>query len=130
LLLLLLSFCAAANAQWSPLNPVQSVKKQMDGVLLTMQGGTLRIEVCSDSIVRVTYALGDSIPDTPQYAVIKSSWPESHWRLVPDDKSVKISTPLISVTVAKKDGAILYADATGKKLFQDYDRSLTPVEVN
>jgi alpha-D-xyloside xylohydrolase len=130
LLLLLLSFCAAANAQWSPLNPVQSVKKQMDGVLLTMERGTLRIEVCSDSIVRVTYAFGDSIPDTPQYAIIKRSWPESHWTLVPDDKSVKISTPLISVTVAKKDGAILYADATGKKLFQDYDRSLTPVEVN
>ena len=49
---------------------------------------------------------------------------------MPDDKTLKVSTPLISVTVAKKDGTILYADATGKKLFQDYDRSLTPVEVN
>ena len=106
------------------------MKKQADGVLLTMEHGTLRIEVCSDSIVRVTYAAGDSIPDTPQYAIIKNSWAESHWWLVPDDKTVKVSTPLISVTIAKKDGAILYADATGKKLFQDYDRSLTPVEVN
>ena len=34
------------------------------------------------------------------------------------------------MTVAKKDGTILFADAKGKKLFQDYDRSLTPVEVN
>jgi alpha-D-xyloside xylohydrolase len=130
LLLLLLSFCAAADAQWNALNPVQSVKKQADGVLLKMERGTLRIEVCADAIVRVTYAAGDSIPETPQYAIIKKSWPESHWWLVPDDKSVKVSTPLISVTIAKKDGAILYADATGKKLFQDYDRSLTPVEVN
>ena len=46
------------------------------------------------------------------------------------EKSYNVSTPLISVTVSKKDGAILFADATGKKLFQDYDRSLTPVEVN
>jgi alpha-D-xyloside xylohydrolase len=130
LLLLLLSFCVAVGAQWNPLNPVQGVTKQADGVVLKMERGTLRIEVCSDSIVRVTYAAGDSIPETPQYAIIKNSWPESHWWLVPDDKSVKVSTPLISVTIAKKDGAILYADATGKKLFQDYDRSLTPVEVN
>ena len=74
MLLLLLSFCAAADAQWNALNPVQSVKKQADGVLLTMEHGTLRIEACSDSIVRVTYAAGDSIPDTPQYAIIKNSW--------------------------------------------------------
>jgi alpha-D-xyloside xylohydrolase len=131
LLALLLSFCAgAAEAQWNPLNPVKDMQKQADGILLKMERGTLRITACSDSIVRVTYAPGDAIPDTPQYAITKKDWPTAHWWLLPDDKSYKVSTPLVSVTVAMKDGTILFADAKGTKLFEDYDRSLTPVEVN
>ena len=106
------------------------MQKQADGILLKMERGTLRITACSDSIVRVTYAPGDAIPDTPQYAITKKDWPAAHWWLLPDDKSYKVSTPLVSVTVAMKDGTIVFADAKGTKLFQDYDRSLTPVEVN
>jgi alpha-D-xyloside xylohydrolase len=129
-LLLLLSFCPGAGAQWSPLNPVQSFKKQADGVLVTMLQGTLRVTICSDWIVRVTYAAGPEIPDTPQYTVIKNKWAGSHWWMVPDDTSVKVSTPLMTVTIAKKDGAILFTEAAGRKLFQDYQRTLTPVEVS
>lgn len=127
---LLLSFCGAAEAQWNPLNPVREMQKQADGIVLKMERGTLRITACSDSIVRVTYAPGDSIPETAQYAITKKHWPATHWWLLPEDKSYKVSTPLVSVSVAMKDGTILFADAKGKKLFEDYDRSLTPVEVN
>jgi alpha-D-xyloside xylohydrolase len=130
LLALLLSFCAGAEAQWTPLNPVREMQKQADGILLKMERGTLRISVCTDSIVRVTYASSDTIPETTQYAITKKDWPAAHWWLLPDEKSYKVSTPLVSVTVATKDGTILFADAKGRKLFQDYDRSLTPVEVN
>ena len=65
LLALLFSFCAVAGAQWNALNPVADMQKQADGILLKMERGTLRITACSDSIVRVTYAPGDSLPDRP-----------------------------------------------------------------
>jgi alpha-D-xyloside xylohydrolase len=127
---LLLSFCVAAGAQWNPLNPVRDMQKQADGVVLKMERGTLRVTACSDLIVRVTYAPGESVPDTPEYAITKKDWPAAHWSLVSDEKSYKLSTPLVSVTIAKNDGTILFADTKGNKLFEDYDRSLTPVEVN
>ena len=130
LLLLLSAFPASILAQWNPLNPVTSVKKQADGVVLTMKSGTLRLLICSDSIVRVTYAPGSSIPETPQYAVTKQSWPASQWTLESSDNDVKLTTSQMKVTVTKKDGAISFADASGKGLFKDYDRTLTPVEVN
>jgi alpha-D-xyloside xylohydrolase len=130
LLALLFYFCGTAGAQWNPLNPVRDMQKQADGIVLKMERGTLRITACSDSVVRVTYAPGDSIPNTPEYAITKKEWPTAHWWLLPDAQNYKVSTPLVSVTVATKDGTILFADAKGKKLFQDYDRSLTPVEVN
>ena len=58
LLALLLFFCAGAEAQWNPVNPVREMEKQENGVLLKMERGTLRIAAYSDSIVRVTYAPG------------------------------------------------------------------------
>jgi alpha-D-xyloside xylohydrolase len=128
--LLLLCFSASALAQWNPLNPVTGVKQQADGLVLTMHVGTLRLLVCSDSIVRVTYAPGPSIPDSPQYVATKQSWPVAQWTLQAGDSDVVLTTAAMKVTVTKKDGAILFANASGKKLFQDYDRTLTPVEVN
>ena len=130
LLLLLCVFSTSILAQWNPLNPVTSVKKQVDGVVLTMKSGTLRLLICSDSIVRVTYASGSSIPETPQYAVTKQSWRASQWTLESSDNDVKLTTSQMKITVTKKDGAISFTDASGKGLFQDYDRMLTPVEVN
>ena len=118
LLLLLSAFPASILAQWNPLNPVISVKQQVDGVVLTMKSGTLRLQVCSDSIVRVTYAPGSSIPESPQYAVTKQSWPASQWTLQSSDNDVKLTTSQMKVTVTKKDGAISFADASGKGLFQ------------
>jgi alpha-D-xyloside xylohydrolase len=130
LMALLFSFCVGAEAQWNPLNPVRGMEKQADGIVLKMERGTLRVTAASDSIVRVTYAPGDTIPDTPEYAITKKDWAAAHWSLLTDEKSYKVSTSLVSVTVAMKDGTILFADAKGKKLFEDFDRSLTPVEVN
>jgi alpha-D-xyloside xylohydrolase len=130
LLLLLSAFPASILAQWNPLNPIVSVKKQVDGVVLTMKSGTLRLQICSDSIVRVTYAPGSSIPESPQYAVTKQSWPASQWILESSDNDLKLTTSQMKVTVTKKDGAISFADASGKELFKDYDRTLTPVEVH
>ncbi len=128
--LILLCFSSSCFAQWNPLNPVTSVKRQADGLALAMKSGTLRLLVCSDSIVRVTYSPGTGVSETPQYAVTKQSWPVSQWTMQSSETDVKLATPLLKITVTKKDGTILFADASGKKLFQDYDRTLTPVEVN
>jgi alpha-D-xyloside xylohydrolase len=127
---LLLCLSSSALAQWNPLNPVTGVKQQADGVVLTMRVGTLRLVVSSGSIVRVTYSPGAILPDPPHYVVTRQSWPTTQWALQSNDSDIQLTTAAMKVTVTKKDGAILFADAAGKKLFQDYDRTLTAVEVN
>ncbi len=129
-LTLLLCLSSSTFAQWNALNPVKSVKQQTDGVVLTMQAGTLRLLVCSDSVVRVTYSPNASIPDAPQYAVTKLNWPVARWTTQSSDSDVKVTTALIEITITKADGAILFVDGNRKKLFQDRDRTLTAVEVN
>ena len=67
LLAVLVSMAAASplQAQWVPLNPVNSVDPQPDGVVLVLQTGFLRFQVCSDSIVHVVYSIERDVPQRP-----------------------------------------------------------------
>jgi hypothetical protein len=61
-ILFLFGFSSAALAQWAPMNPVIAVQPQPDGATFTMKSGTLRLQVCSDSIIHVLYSPTASFP--------------------------------------------------------------------
>lgn len=125
---ILLPICG--YAQWVPLNPVVSTQKEGDGVLFGMKQGALKVQVCSDSIIHILYSPTGSFNAHPNPVIIETDWPETHWTMQPGNDSVTLSTSQLRITVTAKDGNLLFADAGGKKLFQDYGRTMTPVEVN
>src|SRR5581483_11009230 len=105
----LLPLCAVpAAAQWIPDNPVQSVAKQPDGVLFTMHTGTLKLQVCTDSIVHIVYAPA-GLPKRHDYVITKAEWPPVSWNMDSDANAVTLSTDRLKITVARKDGSIVYA---------------------
>jgi alpha-D-xyloside xylohydrolase len=118
------------SAQWVPLNPVVSSQKQPDGVLFTMKSGALKVQVCSDSIVHILYSPTGSFTTHANPVIIKTNWPQTKWAMQSANDSVTLATSQLRVTLIAKDGNIVFADASGKKLFQDYSRTMTPVEVN
>ena len=125
-----LSLVVIANAQWAPLNPVTAVKQQSDGVLFDMKTGTLKLQVCTDSIIRVRYSATSAFSNAPDYVVIKNNWPETKWSMQSAGDDVILTTSRLKVTVTGKDGAITYHDLDGNQLFQEASRKLTPVKVN
>lgn len=129
-ILLPLLLALSATAQWNPLNPVTGAQAQPDGVLVAMQSGALRIQICSDSIVRVVYSPTSTFPSRPEYVVTKQAWPATQWTLQSTDKDISLLTASLKVTVTRADGSILFADLAGNRLFQDYGRTMAPVEVN
>ncbi len=120
----------AVHAQWTAMNPVRSVQQQTDGVLFSMGTGTLKIQVCSDSIIRVQYSPTASFPKRSEFVVIKENWPAVKWTMQSTDDAVTLSTSLLKLTVTRKDGAIAYADANGRPLVQEAGRSMTAEKVN
>ena len=68
---LIVLLAATALAQWNPLNPVSSAKQQADGIVLQLHSGVLKLQVCSDTIIRVIYSPTDSFPEKKEYLVIK-----------------------------------------------------------
>jgi alpha-D-xyloside xylohydrolase len=119
-----------AWAQWAPMNPVTAVQRQPDGALFTMKTGTLKLQVCTDSIIRVRYSPTATFSDRPDYVVIKTRWPTAKWEMQSTDDDVTLTTARLAVTVTRKDGAITYRDLAGKQLLQEATRKLTPVKVN
>ncbi|MGA2597197.1 MAG: glycoside hydrolase family 31 protein [Bryobacteraceae bacterium] len=126
----LLASTAHVNAQWIPLNPVQSVEKQAHGLLLTMQKGVLRLDVCTPSIIHVLYSPTASFPTRPDYVVTKTAWPPTDWTTQVTAENVELTTSAVKVTVSKKDGVITYTDSKGNKLLQEGPKKMTPAKVN
>ncbi len=130
-ILLALGFSAAAFGQWAPMNPVVTVQPQPDGVILAMKSGTLRLQVCSDSIVHVLYSPTTSFPASrPDPVVIKTTWPATKFTMQDNSGEITLTTSQLKVVVTRKDGAITYFDLAGKQLVQEATRKLTPVKVN
>ena len=124
-------FCATVvQAQWTPMNPVRKVQQESDGALLSMGTGTLKIQVCSDSIIHVLYSPTALFPKRMDYVVTKETWPAAKFTMQSTDEAVVLSTALLKLTVARKDGSITYAEANGGQLMQEASRKLTPAKVN
>jgi alpha-D-xyloside xylohydrolase len=129
--LLVAAFASPALAQWEPRNPMTAVQPQTDGATFTMKTGTLRLRICSESIIHVLYSSTSSLPPSrPDPVVIKTSWPATKFTMQSDDDSVTLTTAQVKVVVTRQDGAITYRDLSGKQLVQEGTRKLTPVKVN
>src|SRR5690349_4870347 len=117
-------------AQWNPLNPVLSVERESDGVRLALQNGTLKLQVCSDSIIRVRYSPTATFSSRPEFVVIKDSWPVTKWEMQSSEDAIRLSTAQLKIVVARKDSSVTFQDSAGKTLFAQNEVSMTPVVVN
>ncbi|MGB7435855.1 MAG: TIM-barrel domain-containing protein, partial [Candidatus Acidiferrum sp.] len=118
-------------AQWLPLNSVKTVEAQPDGVLLSLENGYLHLQVCSDSIVHVTYSLERNVPKRPDFLVIKSTWPQAQFSLdTADQKKLSLATATLKIAISRSDSAMVFYDSFGHKLTQENSRTLTPTEIN
>src|SRR5271155_2357305 len=130
-LLFFLTVAPSLLAQWVPLNPVTSAEPQSDGVVLVLQSGFLRFQVCSDSIVHVVYSQEREVPQRTDFLVSKKSWPKSEFTLRSDDpKLVTLTTSRLKIEITQADSSIVFMDSVGHKLTQENTRTLTPAEVN
>jgi alpha-D-xyloside xylohydrolase len=128
---LCLSFGSSASAQWLPLNRVKSVEAQADGVLVVLQKGFLRLQVCSESVVRVTYSAEQTIPQHPDFLIVKTSWPKPEFTLQTNDaKVISLTTTRVRIEISRIGSSLAFFDAAGHKLTQENTRTLTPTEVN
>jgi alpha-D-xyloside xylohydrolase len=125
-----LLFTSFVHAQWTPMNPIRKVQQETDGLVVSMGTGTLKLQVCSDSVIRILYSPTNSFPAKTDYVVLKQAWPAAKWTTQSTDDAVTLSTSQLKITLTRKDGSIIYADANGNSLVQEASRKLTPEKIN
>jgi alpha-D-xyloside xylohydrolase len=90
----------------------------------------MKLEVCSESIIRVLYSPTGLFPNRPDPVVIKTNWPSAKWDLETTDEAITLVTPQIRAVVKRKDGSVTFQNASGTQLFQQTELTMTPVTVN
>jgi alpha-D-xyloside xylohydrolase len=113
--------------------PVRTMEKQPDGVVLHMQPGLLRVQVCTDRIIRVTYSPTDALPATLQDFVVTRSWTPVPFDLKDNPADVTVSTGKVTVRMDRASGQVQFLDAKGAPLLQEMSgggKTMTPATVN
>jgi len=87
-----------------------AVQRQPDGVLLNTRPGTVRVEVWSDRVIRVTYAPGDRPPELDSLSVIGKPDATAKWSLHETPNCVVIETAALRAKVDRQTGAVGFYD--------------------
>jgi len=108
-LLIVISTSSAAN----------QMQKQADGVLVQISGYLLRVQVMSDSVVRIAAAKDKQFFSRSSIDVLPHTAMTQGWKLASTSASVTISTSKVQVRVDRANGAVTFLDASGKTILAE-----------
>ena len=78
------------EARWVRLlNPVAKVDRRADG--------SLRVQVCTDPLIHITFSPLTLFPNTPEYLVTKTAWPAAAFNLQESPGAVTILTARVKM---------------------------------
>jgi len=97
---------------------IEPIQKNADGVTLPVPGGSLRLQVLSERIVRVAFAKDqiDTFLKRESLAVIPQTGMNKGWQSSTSEKQVVLRTASLKVVVDRKSGAVSFFDAKGKAI--------------
>jgi alpha-D-xyloside xylohydrolase len=130
-LMMIGAILVAANTSASAAaDSTAKVQKRGDGVLLTTPDGTLRLQVWSDRIVRVTFAPGNKLPEKKSFSVITKPT-RAKWKLSETPDEVILETQAVRACVDKKTGAVGFFDLNGNPILLEAEngRAFEPTTV-
>jgi len=92
-----------------------------DGMVFTMTDNSkMKVQVCTDKIIRVVYTLRTSIPRADSnYIVVKGTWTPVLWTNSASATTYSITTASLRVDVAKATGAVSFLTASGTAIMNE-----------
>jgi len=112
-------FCIAA------VNMSYSYEKLSDGILLRLKNqketgpALLKIQVCTESIIRVIAAPTDSFSSRKSLMVEREAWQTIPWEVKENGEEIEISTSKLTVKVNAQTGAVSFYNNKGEVLLSE-----------
>jgi alpha-D-xyloside xylohydrolase len=92
--------------------------REQDGAVFNYRPGKIRIQVCSERILKVTVTPGDAFSERKSL-VVEREWKPTHWTLTEDGRFATIATPKMKVRVDMCTGKVAFFDAKGGVLLRE-----------
>jgi len=106
---------------------VTSFSKETDGALCVLSNSArLKLQVCSDNIIRVVYTMGSTIPASKSIVVDRATFAPGTWDATENSSAVTVTTPTVTATVNKTTGLVSFT-AAGSGTCTETARTLAPV---
>lgn len=98
-----------------------SYTEESEGILVTMpDNGKMKVQVCSDNIIRVVYTLRETVPAaTDNHIVVKGNWTDTPWSTGENDEAYTVSTSSLTVSISKANGTISFLTAGGSPILRE-----------
>jgi len=108
-----------------------TMDRQPDGLILHLDSGDLRIQLLSDTVVRVAFAKSSSFFSRESIDVLPHDPMTSGWKLTQHPTSFVLTTDKLQVLVNRSSGAVSFADAAGRPILSEAaaSRTLEPATV-
>jgi len=97
------------------------VQKNADGITLPVSGGSLRLQLLSDGIVRVAFAKEglDAFLARDTLAVLPQSGMSKGWHSTITAKQATLRTARLKIVVDRASGAVSFFDSKGKRILAE-----------
>ncbi len=92
--------------------------------------GRMRIQICGDNVLRVTYTVGSKLPKDNSLSIVRTDLEEVDWSIVEEPSKVSIDTGRIQASVDLDTGLIGFYDSSGCLIVREASRSIHPVKLN
>lgn len=109
----------AANAQWRALGPWRLSKTGSTGVVLASRRAELRVSALGPAVIRVSYAPEHELVPESLAVVAHPGFTAPRVDVQQDAASVRLSTGVLQVQIAKQDGSVRFLDKQGNRMAAD-----------
>ncbi|MBN2012708.1 DUF4968 domain-containing protein [candidate division KSB1 bacterium] len=132
LFFLILTLCFTHNTTRA------AYEKRPDGIIIHPEKhadtdpALLKIQICSDDIIRVTASPTDEFSSRQSLMVDKTRWSPVTWAVKETGDEIEISTAKLNLKLHEKTGTITFRDANGKLLLEEKvkgSKVITPATV-
>jgi alpha-D-xyloside xylohydrolase len=113
---------------------IVSYHRDVAGVDFKTQHGLLRVQLCTDSLLHVTFVTGE-LKSHPQPWIVQTDWAPVAFTVTEDaSQNIVISTKHLRIIAGRDSASLVFQDADGKVLVGESasprPRELTPVTVD
>jgi alpha-D-xyloside xylohydrolase len=113
---------------------IVSYHRDVAGVDFKTQRGLLRVQLCTDSLLHVTFVTGE-LKSHPQPWIVQTDWAPVAFTVTEDaSQNIVISTKHLRIIAGRDSASLVFQDADGKVLVGESasprPRELTPVTVD